>query len=63
MKKSIWFLIASIVQLAIGILAVASFLILAIGSEAVIKWIPALLIAIALIVIAIFDMAEYRSKK
>lgn len=63
MKKSVWFLIASIVQLVIGILAVVSFLILAIGGEAVIKWIPALLLAIALIVIAIFNIAEYRSKE
>ena len=63
MKKSIWFLIASIVQLIIGILAVASFLILAINGKEVKKWVPALLLAIALIVIAIFNIAEYRTKK
>ncbi len=63
MKKSIWFLIASIVQLIIGILAVASFLILAIGGENVTKWIPAALLGIVHIVLAVFNFAEYRSKE
>lgn len=63
MKKRIWLLIASIVQLVIGILAVASFIILAICGENVTKWIPALLLAVALIVLAMFNIAEHRPPK
>ncbi len=62
MKKGIWLFLA-IARLAIGVLAVASFLILAIGGEPVLKWIPAALLGIAHIVLAVFDFAEYRSKE
>ncbi len=62
MKKGIWLFLA-IAQLVIGVLAVASFLILAIGGEPVIKRIPAALLGIVLIVLAVFNFAEYRSKE
>ncbi len=62
MKKGIWLFLA-IAQLVIGVLAVASFLILMIGGEPVIKWIPAALLGIVLIVLAVFNFAEYRSKE
>ncbi len=63
MKKDIWFFAASIVQLVIGIMAIAAFPILAIGGEEIAKWIPAFLLAIALIVHAILDLSARRSKK
>ncbi len=63
MKKDIWFFAASIVQLVIGIMAIAAFLILAIGGEEIAKWIPAFLLAIVLVVSAAVNLAEWRSKK
>lgn len=62
MKKSIWFWIISIAQLVIGVLGVASFLILATSGENMRKWIPALLFAISQIVIAVLDIAQSRSE-
>ena len=63
MKKGIYALIASIVQLVIGTLAIVSFVILAADGEDLTKWIPAFLLAIAFVVLGIIGIKEHKSKE
>lgn len=60
--KSFWAMAGAVLQLVICTLAVVAFLILAVHGENVWKWIPALLLAIALMVFAVVDIREQRSK-
>ena len=61
--KSKWNLISSIVQLVFGILAIISFIILAINGEIMTKWLIALLLAIAFVIIGIIGIIDYKSQK
>lgn len=61
--KSKWLLVLSGFQLAIGILAVISFVILALAGEKMSKWIGALLLAIAFVVLGIKGIAGYKSSE
>ncbi len=61
--KSKWWLISSIVQLVVGVLAIISFVILVISGENMTRWIVTLLLAIAFIVIGIMGIIDYKSSK
>ncbi len=61
--KSKWYLIASILQLTVGALAIAAFAVLGAGGENMSKWIITLVLAAAYVVLGIVGIIEYRSKK
>jgi len=61
--KSKWRLIAAIVQLVIGIMATISFVIIAVSGDAIIRWIPAFLLAIAYVVIGVIGIIDYKTDK
>jgi len=59
--KNKWQLAASIFQLVIGILAIAAFIVVAVNRENMLKWIPALILAIAFSVMGILGIKAYIS--
>ena len=61
--KSKWKLIASIFQLVIGILAIAAFVVAAVNGENMIKWIITLILAIAVAVLGVIGIIDYKSNK
>ena len=61
--KSKWYLISSIVQMVIGILAIASFVVLSVSGENMIKWIPTLLLAIVFVIIGAIGIIDYKKQK
>lgn len=61
--KSKWWLISSIIQLVVGVLATISFVILAISGENMTRWIITLLLAIAFVIIGIIGIIDYKSNK
>ena len=62
MKKSILALILSIGQLVIGALAIVFFIVLTTSGEEITKWIPALLLAIALVVLGSIGIRSYNAE-
>lgn len=60
--KSKWRLFAAVFQLTVGILAIASFVILAIGGEPVREWIVTLVLAVAFVVLGIIGLVDCKSK-
>ena len=58
MKKDIGFVI-SIFEIVIGETAVISFIILLLNKVAMLKWIPALILAIVIIIIGIKGIIKY----
>ncbi len=61
--KSKWYLIASVFELIIGIVAVVAFVISGLNDENMIKWIVTLILSVALIVLGIVGIKNYRSEK
>lgn len=61
--KSKWNLISSIIQLVIGILAIISFIIIALGGENITRWIVTLILAIAFVVLGIIGNIDYKTQK
>lgn len=61
MKK--WPLIAAIMQLCIGMAAVAAYIVIAIGGEPLGKWTVTLLLAIAYIVLGAIGMIDWVKEK
>lgn len=59
--KNKWHLAASIFQLVIGIVAIAAFVVLAVNRENMLKWIPALILAIFYSVMGIVGIKNYIS--
>ena len=57
--KSKWHLIASVIQVIFGILAILAFIILAVNGEIMTRWIVTLLLAIAFVVIGIIGIVSY----
>ena len=57
--KSKWHLIASVIQVIFGILAILAFIILAVNGENMTRWIVTLLLAIAFVVIGIIGIVSY----
>ena len=56
-------LIISILQIVIGVFAIAAFAVLRTGGENMTKWIITLALAVAYVVLGIVGVVEYRSKK
>lgn len=56
-------LIASVFQLIVGVLAIASFVILAFDGENMLRWIVTLALSIAFVVMGIRGIIDYKSKR
>ena len=61
--KSKFQLFASVFQLIVGILAIASFIILSVGEENTTKWIITLILSILYVVMGITGIFNYKAKK
>ena len=61
MKRK-WNLACYIIQLIIGIVAIAGFALLSIGGENMIKWIITLLLAIAFVVMGVIGIIDYKKR-
>ena len=61
--KSKWNLISSRMQLAIGILAIIAFIIIAVSGENIKRWIVTLILAIAFVVLGIIGIIDYKKQK
>ena len=57
--KKVWYLVCSVVQLVFGILAIASFIVIAANGENVLKWILTLLFAVGLSVSGVIGIVNY----
>jgi len=60
--KSKWNLISSIVQLIFGVLAIITFILLAVNGEVITKWIITLLFAIVFVIVGIIGIIDYKSQ-
>jgi len=58
-----WPLIAAIMQLCIGIVAVAAYIVIAIGGEPLGKWTVTLILAIAFIVLGAIGIVDWVKEK
>lgn len=61
--KSVWALIASIVQLVFGLAAVVSYFIIASFGEDMLKWTVTLVLAIGFIVIGVIGIVDWVKAK
>lgn len=61
--RSIGLLICSIIQLFFGILGIIAFVILAVSGENMIKWIMALILAIAFVIMGVIEIIYYVKQK
>ena len=61
--KNAWKLIASIVQLVVGIAAIISHIIIAINGEAMLKWTVTLILAIGFVIIGIIGIVDWIKAK
>ena len=61
--KSKWQLFASVFQLIVGIMAIVSFVILALNGEDMARWIVTLILSAAFVVLGIIGIVDHRSKK
>ena len=61
--KSKWQLFASIFQLIVGLVAIISFAILALGGENMAKWVVTLILSVAFVVLGIIGIIDYKSNK
>lgn len=61
--KSIWTLLASIVQLVFGLAAVVSYFIIASFGEDMLKWTVTLVLAIGFIVIGVIGIVDWVKAK
>ena len=60
--KSKWYLISSIFQALVGLVAIFFFIILAINGEVMTRWIITLLLAVGYVVIGIIGIIDYIKK-
>lgn len=56
-------LISSILQLIIGLFAIAAFIVLGINGENMTKWIITLLLAVAYVVLGLIGIIGYKTNK
>ena len=61
MKK--WPLIAAIMQLLIGIAAVAAYIVVAVGGEPLGKWTITLLLAIGFVIMGILGVIDWKKER
>ncbi len=57
-KKSEWYLISSVFQVLVGLIAILFFIILAVNGEVMTKWIITLFLAIAYVVIGTIGIID-----
>lgn len=57
------YLIASVFQIVIGALAVAAYIVLAVGGEPLGRWTVTLILAVAFIVMGIIGVVSYKSNE
>lgn len=57
--KNVWYLVWSVVQLVFGVLAIASFIVIAANGESVLRWILTLLFAIVMAVSGVMGIVNY----
>lgn len=60
--KTKYSLIASIIQLIVGIAAIISFIILAVSGENMTRWIVTLMLSVAFVVLGIIGILDYKSQ-
>ena len=58
-----WPLVAAIMQLCIGIAAVAAYIVIAIGDEPLGKWTVTLILAIAFIALGVIGITDWTKEK
>ena len=56
-------LIAAIFQLVVGLVAVLSFIVLAVSGENMARWVVTFILSIAFVVLGIIGIIDYRSSK
>ena len=61
--RTAWKLIASIVQLVVGIAAIISYIIIAISGEPMLKWTVTLILAIGFVIIGIIGIVDWIKAK
>lgn len=61
--KNKWVLFASIFQLVVGLLAIATFAVLSFGGENTVKWIITLILAVLFVISGILGILNYTSNK
>ena len=61
--KSKWQLFVSVFQLIVGVLAIASFVILVFDGENMSRWIVTLTLSIVFVVMGIVGIIDYKSKR
>jgi uncharacterized membrane protein HdeD (DUF308 family) len=60
--KSKWYLFSSIVKVVVGLLAIVSFVVMAIDGELETRWIITLLLAIFFVVIGVIGIIDNKKK-
>ncbi|MBQ9071407.1 MAG: hypothetical protein IJY23_08710 [Clostridia bacterium] len=61
--KSKWNLIASIIQLAVGIAAIIAYIIIATNGESMLKWTVTLILAICYVIFGIIGLIDWIKAK
>lgn len=61
--KSKWQLYSSVFQFIVGILGIASFVILALKGEDIARWIVTLILSTAYVALGIIGIIDYKSKR
>ena len=61
--RSKWQLVASIFQIVVGVLAIASFIIIGLNGENLTGWIVTLILAVAFVILGIIGVVDYKSNR
>ncbi len=60
--KSKWYFISSIFQIAVGLLAIVSFIMMAINGDMETRWVITLLLAIAFVIMGVIGVLDNRKR-
>ena len=61
--RSKWQLVSSIFQIVVGVLAIASFIIIGLNGENLTRWIVTLILAVAFVILGIIGVVDYKSNR
>ena len=61
--RSKWQLVESIFQIVVGVLAIASFIIIGLNGENLTRWIVTLILAVAFVILGIIGIVDYKSNR
>ena len=61
--RSKWQLVSSIFQIVVGVLAIASFIIIGLNGENLTRWIVTLILAVAFVILGIIGIVDYKSNR